>query len=88
MFFFKCFPAIANSVVLIFHFLFSVGARKLSMTGSIRNFENQNFTPKSRILVSLKVKLPDMTDWHIFSQQLKTKSEKSERSNLQLRENT
>ena len=34
------------------------------MTGSIRNFENKNFTPKSRIFVSLKVKLPDMTDWH------------------------
>ena len=34
------------------------------MTGSIRNFENKNFTPKSRIFVSLKVKIPDMTDWH------------------------
>ena len=34
------------------------------MTGSIRNFENKNFTRKSRIFVSLKVKLPDMTDWH------------------------
>ena len=34
------------------------------MTGSIRNFENQNFTPKLHIFVSLKVKLPDMTDWH------------------------
>ena len=64
--FLKCFPAIANSVVLIFHFLFSVGARKLSMTGSIRNFERKNFTPKLRILVSLKVKLPDMTDRHIL----------------------
>ena len=62
--FLKCFPAIANSVVLIFHFVFSVGARKLSTTGSIRNFENKNFTPKSRIFVSLKVKLHDMTDWH------------------------
>ena len=38
--FLKYFPAIVNSVVLIFHFVFSVGARKLSMTGSIRNFEN------------------------------------------------
>ena len=36
------------------------------MTGSIRNFKNKNFTPKSRIFVSLKVKLPDMTDWHKF----------------------
>ena len=35
------------------------------MTGSIRNFENKNFTRKSRIFMSLKVKLPDMTDWHI-----------------------
>ena len=33
------------------------------MTGSIRNFENKNFTPTLRIFVSLKVKLPDMTDW-------------------------
>ena len=43
------FPAIVNSVVLIFHFLFSVVARKLSITGSIQNFEKLNFTPKSRI---------------------------------------
>ena len=35
------------------------------MTGSIRNFEKQNFTAKSRVFVSLKVKLPVMTDWHI-----------------------
>ena len=33
------FPAIVNSVVLFFHFMFSVVARKLSMTGSIRIFE-------------------------------------------------
>ena len=49
-----------------FIFSFSVAARKLSMTGSIRNFENLNFTPKSRIFVSLKVKLPNMTDCHIL----------------------
>ena len=47
--------------------MFSVGARKLSMTGSIRNFENKNFTPKLRIFVSLKVKPPDMTDWHTIA---------------------
>ena len=59
-------PAIVNSVVLIFYLMFSVVARKLSMTGSIRIVEKQNFTPKSRIFVSLKVKLLDMTDWHIL----------------------
>ena len=37
--FFCHFLAIVNSVVLIFYFLFSVVARKLSMTGSIRIFE-------------------------------------------------
>ena len=35
------------------------------MTGSIRIFEKSNFTPKLSVLVFLKVKLPDMTDWHI-----------------------
>ena len=37
------------------------------MTGSIRIFEKLNFTPKLSVLVSLKVKLPNMTDWHILS---------------------
>ena len=63
---FDNFPAIVNLVVLISYFMFSVVARKLSMTGSIRIFEKQNFTPKSRIFVSLKVKLLNMTDWHIL----------------------
>ena len=36
------------------------------MTGSIRIFEKLSFTPKLSGLVSLKVKLPNMTDWHIF----------------------
>ena len=37
------------------------------MTGSIRNFEKLNFTPKlSVFFASLKVKLPNMTDWHIL----------------------
>ena len=35
------------------------------MTGPIRIFEKLNFTPKLSVLVSLKVKLPNMTDWHI-----------------------
>ena len=35
------------------------------MTGSIRNFEKSNFTSKLSALVFLKVKLPNMTDWHI-----------------------
>ena len=39
LYIFDDFPAIVNSVVLIFHFMFSVVARKLSMTGSIRIFE-------------------------------------------------
>ena len=34
------------------------------MTGSIRIFEKFNFTPKSSTLAFLKVKLPNMTDWH------------------------
>ena len=66
LYIFDNFPASVNSVVLISHFVFSVVARKLSMTGSIRIFEKLNFTPKSRIFVSLKFKLPDMTDWHIL----------------------
>ena len=64
--FFCHFPAIVNSVVLIFYFLFSVVARKLSMTGSIRIFETRNFISKPRIFAFLKVKLPVMTDWHIL----------------------
>ena len=39
LYIFDNFPAIVNSVVLIFHFMFSVVARKLSMTGSVRFFE-------------------------------------------------
>ena len=35
------------------------------MTGSIRIFEKLNFTPKLSALAFLKVKLPNMTDWHI-----------------------
>ena len=35
------------------------------MTGSIRIFEKSNFTSKLSALVFLKVKLPNMTDWHI-----------------------
>ena len=54
------------SIVLISLFRFSVIARKSSMTGSIRIFENSNFTPKLSVLVFLKVKLPNMTDWHIL----------------------
>ena len=34
------------------------------MTGSIRIFEKSNFTPKLSALVFLKVKPPNMTDWH------------------------
>ena len=34
------------------------------MTGSIRIFEKSNFTPKLGVLVFLKFKLPNMTDWH------------------------
>ena len=34
------------------------------MTGSIRIFEKLNFTPKLSALAFLKVKLPNMTDWH------------------------
>ena len=37
------------------------------MTGSVRIFEKLNFTPKLSALAFLKVKLPNMTDWHIFS---------------------
>ena len=36
------------------------------MTGSIRIFEKLNFTPKLSALAFLKVKLPNMTDWHIL----------------------
>ena len=39
LYIFDNFPAIVNSVVLIYYFMFSVVARKLSMTGSIRIFE-------------------------------------------------
>ena len=35
------------------------------MTGSIRIFEKLNFTPKLSALAFLKVKFPNMTDWHI-----------------------
>ena len=35
------------------------------MTGSIRIFEKLNFTPKLSALAFLKVKLPNMTDWHM-----------------------
>ena len=38
------------------------------MTGSIRIFEKLNFTPKLSALAFLKVKLPNMTDWHIMLQ--------------------
>ena len=65
LYIFDNFPAIVNSVVLISYLIFSVVARKLSMTGSIF-FEKKNFTPKSRIFVSLKVKLLDMTDWYLL----------------------
>ena len=54
------------SIVLISLFRFSVIARKSSMTGSIQIFEKSNFTPKLSVLVFLKVKLPNMTDWHIL----------------------
>ena len=47
--------------------MFSVVARKLSMTGSIRILEKQKFIPKPRIFVLLKVKLPDMTDLHRYN---------------------
>ena len=56
------FPAICYSIVLISFILFSIVARKPCMTGSIRIFEKLNFTPKLSVLVSLKVKLPNMTD--------------------------
>ena len=36
------------------------------MTGSIRIFEKTNFTPKLSALAFLKVKLLNMTDWHIL----------------------
>ena len=36
------------------------------MTGSIRIFEKSNFTPKLSVLAFLKVKLPNITDWHIL----------------------
>ena len=36
------------------------------MTGSIRIFEKSNFISKLSVLVFLKVKLPNMTDWHIL----------------------
>ena len=36
------------------------------MLGSIRNFEKLLYSPKSRFNVQLKVKLPNMTDWHIL----------------------
>ena len=64
--FFTYFPALLISFVLIYFLLFSVSAKKLSMNGLIRNFEKLNFTPKSSIFVSLKVKLPNMTDWLIL----------------------
>ena len=41
LYIFDNFPAIVYSVVLISYFLFSVVARKLSMTGSIRIFEKK-----------------------------------------------
>ena len=39
LYIFDNFPAIVNSVVLLFYFMFSVVARKLIMTGSIRIVE-------------------------------------------------
>ena len=42
----------------------SVIARESCMTGSIRIFEKLNFTPKLSALAFLKVKLPNMIDWH------------------------
>ena len=53
------------SIVLNSLFRFSVIARKSYMTGSTRIFEKLNFTPKLSALAFLKVKLPNMTDWHI-----------------------
>ena len=68
--FFYHFPAIAIRSFCFF-LMFSVVAKKLSMTDSIRIFEKLNFIPKPRISYSsnfifLKVKLPDKTDWHIL----------------------
>ena len=54
------------SIVLISLFRFSVIARKSNMTGSIRIFEKSNFTPKLSVLVFLKIKLPNMIDWHKY----------------------
>ena len=54
------------SMVLTSLFLLSVVARKSCMTGPIRIFEKSNFNPKLSALVSFKVKLPNMTDWHIL----------------------
>ena len=52
-----------------FLFAFSVVAQNLSMTGSIRLFSLQKllFSPKSKPNVQLKVKLSNMTDWHILT---------------------
>ena len=44
----------------------SVFARKLNMTGSIRIFGKLHLNPKITLFVFLKVKLPNMTDWHIL----------------------
>ena len=44
LFYSSTFPRLSISRSDSSLFVFSVGARKLSMTGSIRNFENKNFT--------------------------------------------
>ena len=36
------------------------------MTGLTRNFEKLLFSPKSRLNVQLKFKLPNTTDWHLL----------------------
>ena len=46
--------------------IFSVIATNLSMECSNRIFEKLHFTPKIRLNVFLKVKLPNLTDWHIL----------------------
>ena len=64
---FSYFPAsITRFSRLISFCFFLVIARNLSMKDSIRSFEKILFSPKSRLNVQLKVKLPNMTDWHIL----------------------
>ena len=58
----QCVFSSSDLIILVF----SVVARNFSMTCLFRNFEKLDITPNSRVKRFLKVKLSNMTDWHIL----------------------